>query len=437
MKDDSRKVLKGDTFISLTDNKNYIDEAIKNGVSKIVSRFDTDIDTIIVDDPHEYLENYLDDLYKDKFNNIKIIGITGTNGKTTSAYLLWQILNRLNIKCGYIGTIGFFINDKIKDLNNTTPDVLDLYEMIDECVDSGCKYVVMEVSSQALSYHRIGKLMFDYAIFTNLSQDHLDYHKNMNNYALAKQELFYHVKGKCIINYDDENKKYFMLDDNYNVTYGFNGGDYHISGYNITKDISTFVLNDREYKTNLIGKYNIYNLLISIIILDLEHIDYDIKILESLNYPKGRMEVINYKNNKIIVDYAHTPEAIQNIINTIKELNPNTIITVVGAGGDRDTSKRSIMGDISTKLSDYVIFTNDNPRTENELNIINDIVQKLDVDNYEIITNREKAIIKGIQMLNENDILLVLGKGHEEYQIIGTNKIHFSDVEIIKANIQE
>ena len=435
MKDDSRKVIKGDTFISLTGNKKYIEEAIKNGASLIVSKNLTDIDTLIVDNPHEYLENYLDNKYKEVFNKIKIIGITGTNGKTTSAYLLWQILNKIGIRCGYIGTIGFFVNDKIKDLNNTTPDVLDLYEMINECINHNCKYVVMEVSSQALSYNRIGKLMFDYGIFTNLSQEHLDYHKDMVNYALAKQKLFHHVKKNSIINYDDENKNYFMLDNNNNITYGFNGGDYHITDYTITKDITTFILNNSEYKTNLIGKYNIYNLLISLVVLDLEHITYDKKILEDLKYPKGRMEVINYKDNKIIIDYAHTPNAIENIIKTVRELKPNKIITITGAGGDRDTSKRSVMGDISTKLSDYVIFTNDNPRTENELNIINDIIQKLDVTNYEIITNREKAIIKGIQMLEYNDILLVLGKGHEEYQIIGTNKIHFSDLEIIEANI--
>ena len=435
MKDDSRKVLVGDTFISLTGNIDYIEDAINNGATKIICKEGLySVETITVDNPRLYLEKYLDDLYKDKFNNIKIIGITGTNGKTTSAYLLWQILNKLDIRCGYIGTIGFYIDNKISDLANTTPDMLDLYNMIDKCIDEHCKYVVIEVSSQALSYNRIGRLLFDYAIFTNLSKDHLDYHKDMKNYALAKQKLFYHVKNKAIINYDDDYKDNFILDINNNVTYGFDGGDYCAKGYSLGS-ISKFKVNDKLYITNLIGKYNIYNVLISIIILDLEGISFDLDILKDLKYPPGRMDVVEYKDNKIIIDYAHTPDGVENIITAIKELRPNNIITIIGCGGDRDPSKRSDMGIISTELSDYVIFTDDNPRGENELSIIDNIIQNIDKDNYEIITNREKAIIKGIQMLSENDILLVLGKGHENYQIIGNKKLPFSDKEVVLKNI--
>ena len=435
MKDDSRKIEIGDTFISLTDNKNYINDAINRGASKIICKNDTySVNTINVDNPREYLAEYLDKLYRDKFNIIKIIGITGTNGKTTSSYLLWQILNKLGIKCGYIGTIGFYIEEKIRDLSNTTPDMLDIYNMINECIDKGCKYVVMEVSSQALSYNRIGRLEFDYVVFTNLTEDHLDYHKNMDNYAKAKQKLFYCVKNKAIINYDDDNKSYFIFDINDNVTYGFDGGDYHITEYSLGS-LTKFKLNNELYITNLIGKYNIYNLLISIIILDLENINYDKAIFRYLKYPDGRMDIIEYKNNRVIIDYAHTPDGVKNVIDAVKELNPNNIITIIGCGGNRDVSKRSIMGTISTRLSDYVIFTDDNPRYENELSIIDDIIQNIDTDNYEIITNREKAIIKGIQMLSENDILLVLGKGHENYQIIGDKVIPFSDKEIVLKNM--
>ncbi len=435
MKDDSRKVIEGDTFISLTDNEKYIEDAIKRGASKIVCKNGTyNVNTINVDNPRLYLEKYLDDLYKEKFNKIKIIGITGTNGKTTSSYLLWQILNKLDIKCGYIGTIGFYIKDKIKNLNNTTTDMLDLYSMINECIDNECRYVVMEISSQSLSYNRIGRLLFDYVVFTNLTEDHLDYHKDMESYALAKQKLFYHVKNKAIINYDDKYKDYFILDINDNIIYGFYGGDYHISEYSLGS-ISKFKLNNELHVTNLIGKYNIYNLLISIIILDLEKISYDKDMFKELIYPDGRMDIIEYKNNKIIIDYAHTPDGVRNVINSVKELNPNNIITIIGCGGNRDSSKRSMMGTISTNLSDYVIFTNDNPRNENELSIIDNIIQNIDTDNYEIVTNRGKAIIKGIQMLSENDILLVLGKGHEDYQIIGDKRIPFSDKETVLKNI--
>lgn len=435
MKDDSRKVVEGDTFISLNNNDANVLDAIKRGAKKVIVQSGLyEVDTLIVKDTREYLINYLDNLYKDKFKKIKIIGITGTNGKTTSCYLIWQILNKLGYKCSYIGTIGFYIDDKISDLNNTTPDILDLYNMINRSIDEGCQYVALEVSSQALAHNRIGRLMFDYAVFTNLTEDHLDYHRDMHNYALAKQKLFNNVKGSCLINYDDINKHYFLLDKNNNLTYGFTGGDYHITKYELG-DISSFIMNDMLYKTNLIGKYNLYNLLIPLIIIDLEHISYDKKILEVLDYPRGRMDVIKYNDNKIIVDYAHTPDAIKNIIETVRELKPNRIITIIGCGGDRDKKKRPIMASVTCTLSDYAIFTDDNPRTEDPRTIINDIIQKLDKHNYTIEENREKAIIKGIQMLSKNDILLVLGKGHEDYQIIGKEKVHFSDIEVINDNI--
>jgi len=434
MKDDSRKVIKGDTYISLTNNENYIKEAIEKGASRVICESGLySVDTLIVKDTRKYLTEYLDNLYKEKFKNIKIIGVTGTNGKTTTCYLAWQIFNKLGYKSSYIGTIGFYIEDKIRNLNNTTPDILDIYNMINESIENGCKYVFMEVSSQALSYGRVGNLKFDYAIFTNLTIEHLDYHKTMENYALAKQKLFKNA-DIGIVNYDSEYKDYFMCSNN--IYYGFTGGDYYISEYSVG-DITKFKLNDNIYKTNLIGKYNIYNLLISIILLDKENIEYDIKLFEDLVCPKGRMDVIEYKESLIIVDYAHTPDAIANVLNAVKEIAKGSIITVVGAGGGRDFFKRPLMGKIATTLSDYVIFTDDNPRDENELSIIDNIIQNVDTSNYEIITNREKAIIKGIQMLNKFDILLVLGKGHEDYQIIGDKKIHFSDHEVIINYIKE
>lgn len=436
MKDDSRKINNGDTFISLTGNKEYIEDAIKKGASKVIVEDGLyEVDTLIVKNTRDYLINYLDDLYKDKFSKIKLIGITGTNGKTTSCYLLWQILNKLGYKASYIGTIGFYIEDKVKDLNNTTPDLIDLYGMINEAIDKGSQYIIMEVSSQALSYKRIGKLLFDYGIFTNLTKDHLDYHINMHNYALAKQQLFKQVKGMCLINNDDINKNYFLLDNNSNYTYGFTGKDYTLSDYELDDNYSLFKVNNELYKTNLLGHYNIYNLLVSIMILDKEKIAFNKDILEDLTYPPGRMETIISGTNKIIVDYAHTPDAMINVIGATRALNPERIITIIGCGGSRDRTKRPEMGEIACSKSDYVIFTDDNPREEDHNQIMNDIIQKLDKNNYEIELNREKAIIKGVQMLNKNDILLVLGKGHENYQIIGKEKIPFSDIEIIKDNI--
>lgn len=432
MKDDSRKIEVGDTYISLTNNEKYILDAIERGASKVIVESGLySVDTLVVKNTREYLINYLDDKYKDKFKNIKIVGITGTNGKTTSCYLLWQILNKLNIKTSYIGTIGFYMDKKIKDLNNTTPDILDIYEMINKSIDEGYKYIVMEVSSQALDMNRLGKLRFNYAVFTNLTKEHLDYHKTMNNYALAKQILF-KQSDISLINIDDEYSNYFILDNCY--TFGINKSDYRITDITIN-DNTSFKLNNEEYKTNIIGKYNIYNLIPTLIILEIDKINYNKEILTKLEYPPGRLELIKKDDNKIIIDYAHTPDAVEKVIKTVKELNPNNIITIIGCGGNRDKTKRPIMGDITTKLSNYVIFTNDNPREEDPDSIIKDIIQNLDTTNYEIIPNREKAIIKGIQKLTKNDILLLLGKGHENYQIIGKNKYPFSDLEIVKNNI--
>lgn len=443
IKSDSRKIEKGDTFIALNyihDGHEYIKDAIKNGATKIIAEHGTySVDTIIVNNTHDYLVNYLKTLYKDELSSLKIIGMTGTNGKTTTCYLIHKALNDLGIKCAYIGTIGFYINDKIKDLNNTTPDILDLYEMLLNAKDNNCKYVVMEVSSHALSMNRVDSLEFDYAIFSNLTRDHLDYHNDMDNYLKAKQKLFTMLKNEkmAILNIDSPYYKDFLYENNNNISYGFNAGDYQVTDYHITLNGSKFTVNNTNYQTKLIGKHNIYNLLCVIILLNKIGIE-ELKVKEvisCLEAPTGRMDKINYKDNLIIIDYAHTPDAVNNILESVKELNSNHIYTIIGCGGNRDKTKRPIMGDIATKKSDYVIFTSDNPRNEEPNAIINDMIQKLDKNNYEIEINRVNAIIRGIHLLDKNDILLVLGKGHETYQIIGNKKIELDDKKIVLENI--
>lgn len=443
IKSDSRKIEKGDTFIALNyihDGHEYIKDAIKNGATKVIAEHGTySVDTIIVNNTHDYLVNYLKTLYKDELSSLKIIGMTGTNGKTTTCYLIHKALNDLGIKCAYIGTIGFYINDKIKDLNNTTPDILDLYEMLLNAKDNNCKYVVMEVSSHALSMNRVDSLEFDYAIFSNLTRDHLDYHNDMDNYLKAKQKLFTMLKNEkmAILNIDSPYYKDFLYENNNNISYGFNAGDYQVTNYHINLNGSRFTVNNTNYQTKLIGKHNIYNLLCVIILLNKIGIE-ELKVKEvisCLEAPTGRMDKINYKGNLIIIDYAHTPDAVNNILESVKELNSNHIYTIIGCGGNRDKTKRPIMGDIATKKSDYVIFTSDNPRNEEPNAIINDMIQKLDKNNYEIEINRVNAIIRGIHLLDKNDILLVLGKGHETYQIIGNKKIELDDKKIVLENI--
>ena len=445
IKIDSRKVNKGDIFVALrginNDGHKYVEDAIKNGASKVVVEEGLyDVETEIVLDTHDYLIKYLKDNYYPSIKDIKLIGVTGTNGKTTTCFLIQKALNKIGIKTGYIGTIGFYVDEKIRDINNTTPDIYDIYELLLECKDLGCEYVAMEVSSHALDKKRVGGLLFDYAIFTNLTQDHLDYHKDFDDYALAKQKLFKMIKsnGYAVINADDDYKDYFMVHSN-NITYGFNNSDYQITNANITSESSTFVLKNKEetYESKLLGKHNIYNLTCMIIILKLIGIDYkNIKeLVLSSNAPSGRMDTVFHGTNRIIIDYAHTPDAIENVVKAVKLFAKTRVLVIIGCGGDRDKTKRPKMAKIATDLADYSIFTSDNPRTEDPKAILNDMVEGLTNTNYEVIENREEAIKRGIQMLEENDILLVLGKGHENYQVIGREKIHFDDKEIVIKSI--
>ena len=436
VKIDSRKVSYGDTFIALrginNDGHDYVEDAIKNGATTvIVEEGEYSVNTIIVKDTKEYLKEYLENNYYDDIRKLKLIGMTGTNGKTTTCYLIYQALNKVGIKCAYIGTLGFYLIDEKRNLTNTTPNLYEMYEMLLECVQKNYEYVVMEVSSQGLSMGRVDTLIFDYVIFSNLTQDHLDYHKTIENYVSEKQKLFKMTNDSfAIVNNDDKYKDYFLLD-NKNITYGKTSNDYKISDINSTLNGSSFKLNEEEYFTKLIGEYNIYNVTVVIILLKLLNIPNIKELIEVLDSPNGRMDIINYKDNVIIIDYAHTPDAVEKIITNVSKLPHGRIITLIGCGGNRDKTKRPIMGNIATKYSDFVLFTSDNPRFENPKDILKDITCKLDTNNYKIIVNREKAIKKGVQMVKKNDILLLLGKGHENYQIIKDKRRPFSDKEIV------
>lgn len=443
IKTDSRKVKQGDTFVALKGiNSNgdiYIEKAIENGASKIVcEKGSYSVDTLNVDDPREYLLKELERMYHSYLEEMTIIGITGTNGKTTSAYLLSELLNRSGNKSAYIGTIGFYIGMERKAiLNNTTPDICDLYELLLDAYDENCKYVVLEVSSQGLSYGRLEGVPFDCAIFTNLTQDHLDYHKTMENYALAKQKLFEYLpkNGLAIINDDDAYKEYYLLPKNHNITYGFDGGDYRILDFNLNISGTVFRYKYKEtiseIKTNLIGKYNIYNLLTALIVLEQLKIKIDRSFLSQLESPDGRMEMVNYHNNLIVIDYAHTPDAMEKIIGTVKDATKGNVYVVFGCTGSRDRLKRPIMAEMATDMCKFAIFTSDDLHEEPFEQIIDDMTKELKNTNYEVCKDRKDAIYKGISKLTKNDVLLILGKGHEEVMIIGNEKIPFHDRTIV------
>lgn len=440
IKTDSRKIKPGDTFVAIkgltVDGHDFIEKAIELGASKIVCEHGSySVETLVVPNTKEWLQEYLITNYKDEVNKIKLIGMTGTNGKTTTCFLTYQMLLSLGKKAAYMGTIGFYMPGVKRELNNTTPEILDVYSMIVEAIEAGCEYFVMEVSSHSLVEKRIEGLEFSVEAFSNLTEDHLDFHKTMENYLHAKMLILDQLKGTIIVNNDDAYAKYFETK-NYK-TLGYNGNDYKILSYHET-DNGTLInfKADKEYsvETNLKCKYNVYNYLTALGILNTLgfSIDSIIEITKDIYAPRGRCEQIKVRNSYAVIDYAHTPDAVEKIITSFLENKKGRIITIVGCGGDRDPLKRPIMGEIASRLSDYVIFTSDNPRTEDPNKILEDILKGVTKDNYEVEIDRTTAIRKGLDMLRDNDVLLILGKGHEDYQIIGHTKHHLDDLEEVK-----
>ena len=340
IKTDSRKVKKGDTFVALrglsSDGHDYIENAIQNGASHIVAEEGNyDVSTTIVPNTRQYLEQRLYEEYHSLLEDMTIIGITGTNGKTTSCYLIYEALQKLGRKVAYIGTIGFYMEEKVRELPNTSPDICDMYDMLITSYEQGYRYVVMEVSSQGLSYGRLRNIPFDYAIFTNLTQDHLDYHKTMENYAKAKQQLFYQVKiqGKAIINIDDEYHHYYEIGNV--LRYGFQESDYQITNLHFKETGTSFQVKDFHIQTSLLGRYNVYNATCAVIILDLLGISKEEieRVMPTLLPPPGRLDIIPFLGNTVIVDYAHTPDAMANIFKTIEELPHRKTYVVFGCTG--------------------------------------------------------------------------------------------------------
>ncbi len=446
---DSRKIKKGQIFVAIVghtvDGHDYIDNAIKNGASKLIvsKEGNYSIPYEVVPDTEKFLNEALVNEYSKEFADLNFIGVTGTNGKTTTCYLTYQMLNTLGEKVAYMGTIGFYYNDVKIVLNNTTPDILTIYNLILEAKEAGITTFVMEVSSHSLSYKRIEGIKYKIGGFTNLTEDHLDFHKDMEDYLEAKLKLIDYLAtdAKMLVNIDDDSSKRFM--DKYPcLTYGEKESDYHIVNYDITpsKTALDFIYNKETYKivTNLTSKFNVYNYILALAIV--HECGYEIAnildITKNIYPPKGRCETYEVNDAYAVIDYAHTPDAVQKVIEAYTVLKKAKLITIVGCGGDRDNKKRPIMGNIATELSDYVIFTNDNPRTEDPQKIMDDIIAGVKKDNYEIIFDRKEAIDKAITMLDKEDILLILGKGHEDYQIIGHEKIHLDDSEEVKKHIK-
>ncbi|WP_311695472.1 UDP-N-acetylmuramoyl-L-alanyl-D-glutamate--2,6-diaminopimelate ligase [Sneathia sanguinegens] len=450
---DSRKIQKGDIFVAMkgfsTDGNNYIDKAIKNGAVCILTdekehNFSAykDISFYYIKDLRKHLGVICANLYGHPEKKLKIIGVTGTNGKTTSTYILENILENSS----RVGTTNYRVKDKFYEAHNTTPESMDIIKLMAESVEKGVEYFIMEVSSHALALGRVDMLEFDGAIFTNLTQDHLDYHKTFEAYFKAKCHLMDLLKKDAKISLNIDDKYIKTIHSKKAVSFGIKNGEirgevleYTNKGMNILIKVKDEI---KKFHTSLIGEYNLYNILGVVSVLINLGIDFN-EIVDKISKMKpvvGRFELIeNDLNARIVVDYAHTPDGLENVLNTLKNITKGKVYCVFGAGGDRDKTKRPIMGKIATKYCDYLILTSDNPRTEDPLAILSDIEEGIKEQNYTKyikIEKREEAIKYAISLLKENDGLMIAGKGHETYQIIGTKTRYFSDQEEVKKCLQ-
>lgn len=448
---DSRKVKDNGLFVCIkgftVDGHKFIDKAIENGAKAFLVEEDINRDDatfIKVKDTREDMAKIADNFYNHPSQRFDVIGVTGTNGKTSITTFLNEILRLDKNKVGLIGTIKIFDGDNEVESNSTTPESVDLQGYFNQMIENGCKYCAMEVSSHALALNRVAQTKYKVGVFTNLTPDHLDFHKDLEDYRKAKEKLFYMTTNANIINIDDNGGKIIYNNvknlDTKCYSYGIdNEADFMAKNIKIEARGVSYRLITPTYETDIFvpvpGKFTVYNTLSVIATCYALGIDKDVVIngLKNTGGVAGRFEAIsNDTGISVIVDYAHTPDALENVIKTAREFVKNRIITVFGCGGDRDTTKRPLMGEIVQKYSDICIVTSDNPRTEDPELIIKDILEGLDKnkENYKVVIDRKEAIKEAIEMAQKDDVILIAGKGHENYQIIGKVKHHFDDKEI-------
>ncbi|OGC08532.1 UDP-N-acetylmuramoyl-L-alanyl-D-glutamate--2,6-diaminopimelate ligase [candidate division WOR-1 bacterium RIFOXYD2_FULL_36_8] len=467
---DSRKVKSGDLFVAIpglkVDGHDFIAHAIKAGASTIVAEKDFDappsVKKVIVDNSRKALAELSNRFYDCPSKKLKIIGITGTNGKTTTAYLIESILSAAGFRVGLIGTVENKIGGKSIDSKLTTPESLELQELLAEMLRAGVTHVVMEVSSHALAQYRVYGCDFDVAIYTNLTHDHLDFHKDMNSYLEEKKKLFKMLKpsGAAIINVDDPySKDIASVVETEVVFYGFKEGRHELRSAKHSdldgtlKDFKVDNINSmqvkidsEEIKTSLIGEFNVYNILAAYqcglyFNLSPKIIKHG---LEKAKVP-GRFELFKSKNGfYVIVDFAHSPDALKKLLKTVKPFVEGRLILVFGCPGDRDKTKRPIMGRIASEAADLVFVTTDDPHAEDPQNIINDIKggminDQCPISNIEFqkanyfIIDRKMAIQKALELANKGDIVVIAGRGHEKYQDFNGEKVYLDDREVVKA----
>ena len=450
---DSRQVKEGFLFVCIKgasfDGHSVAQQMLDIGAVAVVCEYDLGVENqIIVDDTRKAYSPICASFFGNPADSLKLIGLTGTNGKTTTTFLIKQILENVGKKVGLIGTVQNMVGDEVYPAHYTTPDPHELQSLFRKMVDAGCEYCIMEVSSQALAQGRVEGIHFHIGAFTNLTQDHLDYHKTWENYFESKKLLF-KACDCAVTNLDDE--------------YGLkivDGCDCRVVTYGVDNMKADFVARNVGFSANGVrydlvgekmgrvscpipGRFSVYNSLCATSVALTLGVDFT-DVLEAISKSKGvkgRIEVVPTPNQDytVIIDYAHSPDGLENIISSLKEIANGRVVTVFGCGGDRDRTKRPKMGKIAAELSDFCVVTSDNPRSENPSAIIEDILEgmKDTATPYEVVENRKEAIAWAMKNAQPNDIILLAGKGHETYQILPTGTIHFDEREAVAEVLEE
>ena len=460
---DSRRVEPGDVFVALrgqhADGTAFVAQAIARGAAAVVSQEAAPVDTVVpwaqVSDARLALALLAVEVHGDPSRRMQVVGITGTNGKTTTAYLMASIFEAAGVRCGLLGTVAYRIGSDVREATRTTPEAPDVQALLAEMADSGCDACVMEVSSHALALRRVDGITFAAAIFTNLTRDHLDFHADMEDYFQAKRRLFELLPRDrpAVINADDPRAASLIETSGPSITYGINRPadvspsplSYSLQGlaFDVRTPRGTIAL-----RSTLVGRPNVYNILAAVataVALDIptEAIERGISSLVAV---PGRFQVVSTPADDVtvVVDYAHTDDALRNLLETARPLAAGRIITVFGCGGDRDRTKRPLMGMVAGRLSDVILITSDNPRSEEPARIIEEIqrgitpeTKKVGAQRVLAIVDRREAIEEAVRSAAPGDLVLVAGKGHEKYQVIGTQTLPFDDVEVAQTALAD
>ena len=449
---DSRAIGEGYCFFAVAgtavDGHNFIGKAIEGGAKAVICQHipddvaDCDVTFVVVDDTNTAMGTIASNYYGNPSHELKVVGVTGTNGKTTIATLLYDLVQSMGYKAGLISTVVYKVGAKEIVSTHTTPDAIRLNAMMREMVDAGCEYCFMECSSHAIVQQRIGGLRFVGGLFTNITHEHLDYHKTFAEYIRAKKSFFDALPKSAfaLVNADDRNGE-VMLQNTKASRHTLSlqrMADFRAKVIEMMVEGMELRIDNKEVWVQFLGRFNAYNLLTvygAAVLLGFEKEEV-LAHLSMLRPVSGRFETVVAKDGTTaVVDFAHTPDALENIINTIDELRTDgqRLLVVCGCGGDRDKTKRPVMGGMAAKMGDIAIFTSDNPRTENPEQILREMEEGVEAgDRYLKITDRHEAIKTAVMLAEPRDIILLAGKGHEDYQIVGTEKLPFNDKAVVK-----